>query len=87
MAPNPYAAHFARQVANDVIAVLEHHEMYDKVGRARFRCRECGGRLKGNAGYVIRALRFIGRWPREKTMVMPAWERVPGVLATARRAK
>ena len=66
-----------REVAIDVLAVLEHHEIYDRVDDDRFRCRECGGRLKGNNGYVIRALRFIGRWPVEKTIVWPESESVP----------
>jgi hypothetical protein len=72
-----YCEPCGREIAIDVIAVLERHDIYDRVNDERWRCKDCGGCLTGHTAFVISSLRHIGRGPAEKTMVMPARVNVP----------
>jgi hypothetical protein len=68
-----------REIAVDIIRLYERYDPWtftgDELDRAS--CRDCGARLTRIGGYVIGALRFIGRWPANRTMVLPAWVDVP----------
>ena len=67
-----------RIIVIDLLRVLEHHDPHDRdIDTDRWRCKDCGGKLRGHSGLIISSVRHIGRWPKDKTIVMPEWEKVP----------
>lgn len=73
-----YCGACERFVLVDVIKLLEHYDLYDRVKFDKSKCAACGSKLKQLAGVVISSLRHMKKWPEGKTLVVAGggpWKR------------